>query len=307
MPRKPALAARRPWQCLTAGLVLALAAACVHAQVPSAAKALRDRYVALQGEFLHSEFGRPLRIDSSQNAGNLSGEVYAVVNHPFAKLERAFVSAPNWCDIPILHPNVKSCRTVPAPPGTRVVVHIGTKHAQRIENASRVDFDFRVLGDSDSYLRVALGAGRGPLGTRDYRITLEAVPLEGQRSLVHLSYAYGYGTMAQLAMQGYLATIGRGKVGFSVIGRTEDGRPVYVGDVRGVMERNTMRYFLAIDAYLDSLDLPPQEQVQRRLREWFAATERYATQLHEVSEREYLEMKRVETGLAGPLGAAPAD
>ena len=95
-------------------------------------------------------------------------------------------------------------------------------------------------------------------------------------------------------MQGYLSTIGSGKVGFSVVDRLPDGRPVYVGNMRGVIERNTMRYYLAIDTYLGSLALPPAERVERRLRDWYAATERYPRQLHEMERDDYLAMKRKE-------------
>jgi len=122
----------------------------------------------------------------------------------------------------------------------------------------------------------------------------EAVPLDAGHSFMHLSYSYGFGFAARLAMQGYLSTVGSGKVGFSVVDRRPDGQPVYVGSMRGVIERNTMRYYLAIDAYLDSLSAPPQQQVERRLRDWFTATERYPLQLHEISEDDYLAMKRKE-------------
>jgi len=111
---------------------------------------------------------------------------------------------------------------------------------------------------------------------------------------MHLSYSYGYGMAARLALQAYLSTLGSGKVGFSVIDKRPDGTPVYVGSVRGVVERNTMRYYLAIDSYLGALAVPPAQQVEKRLRDWFTATERYALQLHEMSEAEYLDMKRKE-------------
>ena len=64
--------------------------------------------------------------------------------------------------------------------------------------------------------------------------------------------------------------------------------------MRGALERNTMRYYLALDAYLDALSAPPQAQFEKRLRTWFASTERYALQLHEVTLGDYLEMKRKE-------------
>ena len=95
-------------------------------------------------------------------------------------------------------------------------------------------------------------------------------------------------------MNGYLATVGSGKVGFSVIDRKPDGAAVLIDGVRGVVERNTMRYYLAIEAYLGSLAVPPADQLEKRLRDWFAATERFSLQLHELDEDEYLTMKRKE-------------
>jgi hypothetical protein len=64
--------------------------------------------------------------------------------------------------------------------------------------------------------------------------------------------------------------------------------------MRGVAERNTMRYYLAIDAYLDSLAAPADQQVEKRLVSWFDATEKYPRQLHELTRDEYLHMKRDE-------------
>ena len=99
---------------------------------------------------------------------------------------------------------------------------------------------------------------------------------------------------AKVALQTYLRTVGNQKVGFTVNGRGPDGRPVLVGGMRGALERNVMRYYLAIDAYLAALRAPPAERLEERLKEWFDATERYALQLHELDQDTYLEMKRRE-------------
>ena len=63
---------------------------------------------------------------------------------------------------------------------------------------------------------------------------------------------------------------------------------------RSLLERNTMRYYLAIDAYLSAHAAPKGEQAERRLKAWFASTERYARQLREMNEGDYMEMKRKE-------------
>ena len=72
--------------------------------------------------------------------------------------------------------------------------------------------------------------------------------------------------------------------------------------VSGLLERNTMRSYLAIDAYLDTASLPAGEQVERRIRAWSASTARYARQLHEMDANDYLEMKRKEIRLGRQPG-----
>ena len=55
-----------------------------------------------------------------------------------------------------------------------------------------------------------------------------------------------------------------------------------------------MRYYLAIESFLGALSAPPQARLETRLRDWFAAIERYPRQLHELEQGEYLKMKRKE-------------
>jgi hypothetical protein len=120
---------------------------------------------------------------------------------------------------------------------------------------------------------------------------VEVAPLDAAHTMLHMSYAYGFGFTARVAMDTYLATAGASKVGFSVSGKDGDGQPKYVGGVRGLVERNTMRYYLAID---DFVAAPAPSQLEQRLNTWFDATERYPRQLHEVEKNDYLVMKREE-------------
>ena len=55
-----------------------------------------------------------------------------------------------------------------------------------------------------------------------------------------------------------------------------------------------MRYYLAIEAFLGALSVPPRARLEKRLHDWFAAVERYPLQLHELEQGEYLDMKRRE-------------
>ena len=258
------------------------------------AGALRGQYDRLRDKLARSLFARPVVLESTQNAGDLRGEVYAVVEQPFNVVGPALQGMDGWCKLLILHLNVKGCGAAGKPPAEVLSLVVGRKFDQPLDDGYKVDFAYTLPAASADYLRVQMTADTGPVGTRNYRLALEAVPLDDKRSFVHLSYAYGYGTTARLAMQAYLSTAGHDKVGFSVTGRTDDGKPVLVDGVRGVVERNTMRYYLAIEAYLASLAAPLAEQQEQRLRDWFAATERHARQLHEMEREDYLRMKRSE-------------
>jgi hypothetical protein len=283
---------RPAWLRLAIALLLSLAAfGAPHAQD---APALKARYAALQEELSNNQFGRPLHLESAQTADDLKGDVYSVIEHPFPMVEQALQSVDHWCDILILHLNVKGCLASGNAGTNMLSLAVGKKFDQPVSDAYKLEFAFRVAAASADYLEVRLNADEGPLGTNNYRIQLEAVPIDARRSLVHMSYSYGYGFAARTAMQVYLATIGRAKVGFSFTERRPDGQPAYIGGVLGLVERNTMRYYLAIDSYLTAYSLPPAEQTEKRLDGWYEATERYATQLHEMTQADYIEMKHNE-------------
>ena len=273
-------------------LVLALSLGVFAGASAQDAGALRMRAMAMQDKFANNQFGRPLVLESVQTSGDLKGDVYAAVDHPFAMVQQALQSADHWCDILILHLNVKRCRASAGMP-KMLNLAVGRKFDQPIDDAYQLEFSYRVAATSADYLQVQLTAEEGPLSTRNYRIQVEATPLDGKRTAIHMSYAYGYGFAARVAMQTYLATIGSQKVGFTILER-KDGKPVYQGGVLGLLERNTMRYYLAIDAYLAAFGMPAGDQPERRIREWYASTERYAEQLHEMDQAEYLDMKRKE-------------
>ena len=255
---------------------------------------LRAKYGALQHQLGHNQFQRPLYLDSSETPGGVAGDIYALINYPFATVSAALSSRGNWCDILMLHLNTKYCRASTAGREAVLNVSIGKKYDQPLDEAHRVAFAYRVAAQTPNYLQVRLNADEGPLSTRNYRIVLEAVPLENGQTFIHLSYSYAYGLVARLAMQAYLGTTGRNKVGFTVAGTRSDGQPLHIGGMRGVVERNTMRYYLAIEAFLGALSAPPQARLEKRLHDWFAAVERYPRQLHEMEQDAYLEMKRKE-------------
>jgi hypothetical protein len=264
----------------------------VQAADAGAAQGLREKYGELKPRLANNQYGQPLVLESAEAPGQLRGEAYAVLDYPLEKVAAALHTQDQWCEVLILHLNTKYCHAAPVNGEPGLTVYIGKKEPEELDQAYRVDFSYKARSAPD-YMDVRMTAGKGPMGTSDYRILVEAAPVDNRHTLLHLTYSYGYGMAGKIGMQGYLATVGANKVGFTVTGN-EDGKPVYIGGVRGVVERNTMRYYLAIDSYLKEMDAPPGEQQERRLRNWFGATERHARQLREVGREDYMEMKRAE-------------
>lgn len=271
---------------------IASAAAAVPEEDPAAD--LRAQYAALTQRLEQSPFEQRLYIESVEGSRVLQGDVYAIVDYPIATVSDALTSPAHWCDALILHLNIKYCRPVARGASTALSVALGSKNDQTLTRAYRIEFVYSVAALLPDYMEVRLNARRGPLGTGDYRIVFEAVGLEDERAFVHLRYSYTYGFWARVAMRMYLRGRGSGKVGFTIIGDPIDPQPKFIGGVRGIVERNVMRYYLAVDAYLGAFATPAPERFEQSLGRWFDATERYPRQLHEVDRDTYLTMKRRE-------------
>ncbi|RFU48200.1 hypothetical protein [Paraburkholderia sp. DHOC27] len=257
------------------------------------AAALKDKYETLAPQLKSNAFHRPIYLDSQETQNSLQGDIYAVVDYPYATVNGAFNDPQNgpanWCEVLILHLNTKYCHATSGANGAVISMNVGKKTEQELNDTSRVQFNYRSVTTRPDYFEVDLSAAEGPLSTKDYRIVLQAVDLGNGHTFLHLTYSYGFGMAGRLAMKTYLATIGSAKVGF-----TKSPGGDYIGGVRGLVERNTMRYYLAIDAYLGSLAVPAATRVDQRFATWFDATEQYPRQLHELDRQEYLQMKKNE-------------
>jgi hypothetical protein len=283
-----------PKRCLLAlGLATCLGVAL--AQTSSdAAQQLRTQRNTLNEQLQHNVFARPLVLLSAETAQGLRGDMYALVAFPFANVSSTLQDPQQWCEVMILHLNTKYCRATTSPQGMLVNLNIGSKTPQTLAQSTRVALTYTVTASQPDYFEVQLNARDGPMGTHDYQMMLEAVALAPNQTFLHLSYAYNANLAARLAMQTYLATVGSHKLGFTVLGQSADGQPVWIKGLRAVVERNTMRYFLAINSYLATRQQPPAQRFEASLQHWFSASETYPRQLHEIDRPTYLEMKRAE-------------
>jgi hypothetical protein len=247
-----------------------------------------------------SPFGKPLHLEASEDRNRVSGEAFAVLDQGFKRASAALSDPAQWCEILLLPFNTKLCEASKgASQNVALTVHVGRKSSTALADTHRLDFRFEKPAQTADYLRVEISAPTGPFGTKDYHIVLEMTPLDDRRAFMHFGYSYAYGTLARTAMQAYLATVGANKVGFT---KENDE---FVGGMRGVMERNTMRYLLAIEAYLRAQGAAPADRPARMIEDWFAAVERYPRQLHEMSREDYVPMKlkeyeRMHSGALSP-------
>lgn len=271
-------------------LLLACQRLAAAADAADAAGQLRSRYEALRPALAQSPFGRPLLLEAGTSAEAPHGDVFALLDAPMPAVVGSLRKAQSWCDVLMLQTNIKRCSVERNAGDERLDVGVARKYTDAPSDAKPVQFRYTVEAAQPQFVSVQLAADEGPVGTTDYRLQFSATPIDERRSFVHLAYGYETSFAARLATSAYLASAGRDKIGFSVAGRDASGRPTHVGGVQGIAERNTMRYFLAIEAFLDTLAEGPEA----RWRRFHAALERYPAQLHETELDEYLEMKRRE-------------
>ena len=155
-------------------------------------------------------------------------------------------------------------------------------------------YQYHNVFQRQGHLDINLRADAGPYGTKDHRMRFEALPLDGSRTFVHVSYAYSDSVALRLAAKVYFATFGRDKVGFTVAGTDSNGNPVYIGGPRGSIERNAVRYYLAIQSFMNTLRYPEGSRFSMRVSEWYDLTTRYRVQLFELDKEDYLTFKTNE-------------
>ena len=164
--------------------------------------ALLGQHKALKNELLNNQFKRPLVLYSTESEDSLKGEIYAVLDYPFKNVNSAINNPNHWCDALILHINVKYCRAENTKAGTLLHINLGKKHDQPLIETYKAEFNYESITNESDYFSVEMKAADGPLGTKDYRIWLEATPLNNNQTFLHFTYAYSFGLSGRLAMKG---------------------------------------------------------------------------------------------------------
>jgi hypothetical protein len=292
---------------LTGWLVLPLLFASAwlgtHAQA-SQASDIQQLYQSMRPRMAQSPFGRPLVLDSTEKDQRINGDIYAVLDVSLARLEEVNRDPVRWCEVLLLISNTKNCAVGEAQGASTLLLRMGTKGPQDLGSTTPMNFRFTSSAAQAPVLETLLNSDTGPMGTKDGTLRLRAIALSPGTSFIHLHYSYSLA--GRFATEVYLQTLGRGKVGFSKEAPTlANASPpttgAFVGGVRGIIERNTMRYFLGLNCALRFASTGPAAQRFAQMAPcWFDETERYPVQLHEMPRQDYLDMKRAEYARAAP-------
>ncbi len=255
---------------------------------------LLDTYHRNMAKLERNSFGLPLFLESFERDNRVHVDVYGIFDYPFSSVVNVLKIPANWCDIVSLHPNVKVCTYRELPGAWLLTFYIGRKVYQPPEDARQVIYHYRKADQQQGYLDIILSADEGPFATKDHRMRFEALPLDGGRTFVHVSYAYSDSAALRLAEKVYFATLGRGKVGFTVTATDRNGKPVHIGGPRGAIERNAVRYYFAIQSFMNTQSYPEESRFSTRTSEWYDLTTRYRKQLFDLDKKDYLTFKTKE-------------
>lgn len=253
---------------------------------------LRARYRALTEGVADNPFHAPVSVRSTENGDVIAADVYGVIEHPFAAVAEVIGDPRNVCDFVSLSINIKACTyTTPSAP-TSMIWYMGRKDYSEPDPDQAVQYHYTVTSRTPEELHVRLHAPQSLLGITDNVIVIDVTAVDG-RTLVHFSISYVGGLQSKLAMEVYLLTLGRNKIGFTTYPDAA-GKLVPVKGAQGIIERNTMRYYLALQAYLDSASVAKDQRDHIRIERWYDYAERFHDQLYELPREEYLDNKQRE-------------
>jgi len=279
---------------IAAAIILAAGSASAIESPQQGAEILLETYHRNMARLEKSSSGPPLLVESFERDDTVHVDVYGIFDYPFSSVADALKVPANWCDIVSLHPNIKACTNRELAGACLLTFYLGKKTYQPPEDTRQVKFHYRNVVQQQGYLDITLNADAGPYGTRDHRMRFEAIPLDVGKTFVHVSYAYSDSAALRLVIKIYFATLGRDKVGFTVIGTDRNSKPIYIGGPRGAVERTAVRFYFAIQSFMNTLRYPEESRFSMRINEWYSLTSRYGKQLFDLDKKDYLASKTKE-------------
>jgi hypothetical protein len=255
-------------------------------------ESLIDKYHKIEKELEKSSSGIPFYLESSVSKNASHVDIYGTVNYPFDVVKNELQEPTHWSDIVLPHSSVRACTYKKVNDTWLLTLYNVKKFQDPLEDAFELKFEYRVIAQQPGFFAISLAAREGPFTTKDHRFGLEVVPLDEDRTFIHLRYSFGYSLIGYFLMRNYFILFSGGRVGFSAIDTDRDGHPVYVSGLRGAIESDVLRYYLAVLAYMDTIKIPVDQRFEKRVNQWYDSTARYKKQLFEMEKEQYLTYKR---------------
>jgi hypothetical protein len=229
----------------------------------------------------------PLFVESSENSNTVYVDIYSTVNYPFSFIKDQLLIPANWCEIVLPHPDVRACTYKKTHDTSLINIYSVNKFSKPLGDAYQMKFVYHIDNLQPSYFDITLTANEGPYYTEHHQFRFEMAPLNKDTTLIHLRYSFGYSSLGYFLMKLF-----GGKIGFSVIDTDSNDNPVYVGGPRGAAERNAVRFYLAILAYMDTFEIPVEQRFEKRINQWYDLAAPYRKQLLEMEKDKYMTYKR---------------
>jgi hypothetical protein len=248
-------------------------------------------YKELQEDTDNGPFGLPLQVRSEEREDRISAEIFGIFDYPFQAFAGLLTQPASWCEFVSLTPNIKACTFQGNGKDVILTLYVGWKGYRAPESASAQPYQFVVHSRRSDYAAMSVSAAEGLLGTRAHRFDVEAANVAG-KTVFAMRSSYEPSALSKLVTTVYLATLGREKIGFS---RVPDGAQVgHVRGIQGMIERNVVRYYLALKAFVDTQGLPTGRQFEARINTAYDLMDTYPAQLRLMEKTEYLDVKRRE-------------
>jgi hypothetical protein len=279
---------------MTAAFLFFASPASSAGEKPHGEDILSGVYQDIRPKLDKNDFGFPLYLESSDRGGRLQADAYGIIDHAFGSVLDALRVPANWCNITFLLPEVKACTYEEQPGMWQMTFHSEGNKRQTQGDGEQFTYQCRTAEQREGYLGIVLGADEGPFGTTNHRMMLEAMPLNGERTFVHVRYAYSYGFLVRVAKTFLSAVPGRGKTGFTVKGIDGKGNPVYVDGPRGAIERSAVKCYLAIQSFMDTPSRPEESRFGTMFSMWYDLASRFRQQLLDMDKKDYVASKTEE-------------
>lgn len=100
----------------------------------------------------------------SKNASHV--DIYGTIKYPFDIVENEFQLPTNWCDIVLLHSNVRACTYKKVNDTWLLTLYNVKKFQDPLKDAYQMNFEYRVMRNSPDFLLFHLPHVEGPLVQR---------------------------------------------------------------------------------------------------------------------------------------------